>query len=229
MNRWLILFCAFLVFVFACRDDASKIDELATECDTGNTEACKELTDIATKSDDKLVRGMAVKKLGDLSLLATIAERDKDFQIQKEAIKKISDIAMEVKDINFVTRAVEKLKNKELLAYIAKNNESSDIRVAAVKNPNLTDQSLLANIAKNDKDINVCMWAIDKISDLAVLAKIALEDVNLGNYTFFKLSTQVQMPRVNIENKDWRVLLINKCILAFNSIPTKYKEPQILT
>jgi hypothetical protein len=72
MNKWLVLFCAFLVFVFACKDDASKIDDLAAECNADNKEACKELADIALHNQNSIVCETAVQKLTNMSELAKI-------------------------------------------------------------------------------------------------------------------------------------------------------------
>jgi hypothetical protein len=52
----------------------------------------------------------------------------------------------------------------------------SFVRRYAVENPNLTDQALLADIAKNDKSNDVREAAVAKLNDQALLADIAKHD-----------------------------------------------------
>ena len=66
--------------------------------------------------------------------------------------------------------AVEKLTDQNLLAEIAKSDKDSVVRIIAVEK--LTDQNLLAEIAKNDKDFDVRRGAVEKLTDQNLLAEV---------------------------------------------------------
>jgi glyceraldehyde-3-phosphate dehydrogenase/erythrose-4-phosphate dehydrogenase len=63
-----------------------------------------------------------------------------------------------------------------VLADFAKNDKNEDMRIAAVKK--LTDQSVLADFAKNDKAYNVRIAVVSKLTDQSLLADIAKNDEN---------------------------------------------------
>jgi len=161
MNRWLILFCAYLLFAgMLMGEDISTVEKLAAECAAGNHEACKTLADIAKNRKLLLdVRKAAIERLTDQSVLTdiAIAENDK-FSLVREF-------------------AVEKLQDQTVLIDIAKNDESSWIRETAVGM--LQDQAVLTGIAKDDKDIVVRMTAVGRLTDQTLLAEIAYNDKDI--------------------------------------------------
>ena len=63
------------------------------------------------------------------------------------------------------------------MADIAKNDKDSDVRIAAIEN--LTDQNILSNFAKNDANSDVRVAAAKKITNQDLLFDIAKN----GNYT----------------------------------------------
>jgi len=234
MNKWLILFCAFIVFISACGDKTREIEELATKCRKGDSEACKELADIAKNAKWLNDRVVAVEKLSDQKILADIAKYDEARTVRLSAIEKLTD--------------------QIILAYIAKNDKEEFVRQSAIQNPNLTDQKLLADIAENDKDGGVRgaaleklsdqkilmyfvqdkenpdrWWAIKKLTDQTMLAKIALEDSFDGDIAFRKLRAQAQLEKTGEVNKDRLVRLIYKFISAFESVPNKRREDLMMT
>jgi len=152
MNKWLILFCAFLVFVSACGDKTRKIEELAAKCSKGDSEACKELADIAKNDKEWSVRIAAVEKLTDQKLIGDIAKNDESYSVRSEAVKKLTD--------------------QKLLADIAINDEDSSAREEAVYR--LTDQSVLAKIALEDSFLGNI--ALKKLADQTLTDKTAAED-----------------------------------------------------
>jgi geranylgeranyl pyrophosphate synthase len=72
-------------------------------------------------------------------------------------------------------KAVNKLTDQTILTDLARNNKSVFVRKAAVEK--LTDQSILADIARNDKNPTVSRAAIEKITD-QILAKKLLAEYN---------------------------------------------------
>ena len=98
-----------------------------------------------------------------------------------EAVKKMTDEAKLVRAAKearcWAARkaAVDKLTNQDVLADIAKNDSDSDVRKAAVENKYLIDQSVMADIAKNDRDNNVSMAAIERITDQEIKENLLLD------------------------------------------------------
>ena len=70
--------------------------------------------------------------------------------------------------------AVKKINDESVLADIAKNDSERDVCIAAVKK--ISGKSVLADIAKNASDWNVREVAVGKISDESVLVDIAKND-----------------------------------------------------
>ena len=70
--------------------------------------------------------------------------------------------------------AVEKLTDQTLLAKIAVEDKHRWVRVAAVER--LTDQTLLAKIAVEDKDWAVRKATVERLTNQTLLTKIAIED-----------------------------------------------------
>ena len=89
---------------------------------------------------------------------------------------KLSAIATDAKDTSVRLAAIEGLTDADLLGRIALESPSGRERMCAVKNPNLTDQVLLAQVAIQDEWDNVGAICVrEKISDPALLGRIALE------------------------------------------------------
>jgi hypothetical protein len=107
--------------------------------------------------DPSYVRGVAIAKLTDRSLLADLAKSAHASDVRDAAIKNPN------------------LTDQSLLANVAKKYVRSDLRKAAVENPNLTDQSVLADVAKNDREWYIRAAAYRKLGDeqssLALSAK----------------------------------------------------------
>jgi len=67
--------------------------------------------------------------------------------------------------------AVAKLTDQSLIADIAKTDSSSVVRSAAVRM--LTDQVVLADVAKRDEDRDVREATVETLTDQALLAEVA--------------------------------------------------------
>jgi hypothetical protein len=101
----------------------------------------------------------------------------------KDACGKLADIAKNDKADWMREYAVKKLANQVLLAEIGLNHREEDsVRAEAVKNPNLTDQEVLTEIAKNDEDEWVRKYAADKLEDKSLAQTVYAEIVK--NYEY---------------------------------------------
>ncbi len=101
----------------------------------------------------------------------------------KGACIKLADIAKNDKADWMREYAVKKLANQALLAEIALNHREEDsVRAEAVKNPNLTDQGVLTEIAKNDEEEWLKKHAADKLEDKSLAQNVYAEIVK--NYKY---------------------------------------------
>jgi DUF917 family protein len=101
----------------------------------------KKLEEVAKTAENGKVRRAAVKKITDQSVLADIARNDKDSDVCKAAVEKIIDLSPSIGEIvkvdkdelkKFRLAAVEKLTDQSVLADIAKNAEDEYLREAAI-------------------------------------------------------------------------------------------------
>ena len=106
--------------------------------------------------------------------------------------------------------AVASLTNQNLIADIAKNNKYAGIRSAALKK--LTLQKVLIDIAKNDNNIDVRRNAIGFVTDQSVLANIAKNDKQSGarEATIYHLEDQEVLAYIALNDDDNRYAAISR-------------------
>lgn len=75
---------------------------------------------------------------------------------------------------------VARIADPAQLAMFARQGESASIRLAAVENPALTDQALLANLAMKETDSALRAAAVLKLTDQAVVSAFALEETDIA-------------------------------------------------
>jgi hypothetical protein len=104
-------------------------------------------------------------------------------------------------------RAVNALTDQTLLAKIAVEEKDQVARVIAVQK--LTDQALLAIIAVEDKVFSIRMIAVGKLTDKALLEKFAVEDkdASVRSQAVRKLTDQKLLAKIAFEDKDSTVRL----------------------
>jgi len=114
------------------------------------------LEDIAKKDRDPVVRAYATKFLTDQALLASLAVQDSEVRVRAAATRKLTD--------------------SKLLLQIVTTDPSPEVRVNAAENPNLTDQAALATVAVSDKADPagyVRRMALKRLTDQALIASVA--------------------------------------------------------
>jgi len=130
------------------------------------------LEEIAKNGYEKFAQMEAIKNITNQSLLEEIAMNDKNEMVRCAAVEKLYDqilvskIARNDKSVFVRYAAVRNLYDEAFIAEIAKNNSSSEVREYTVKEK-LTDQTLLAYFAKNEKNDNIRAAAIIKLNDLS--------------------------------------------------------------
>ena len=165
------------------------------------------------------VRRSALARLADPSLLAECAQDGTIPAIVRHAAVRnpnLTDQALLEKialgetndndeDDRWVREAATaKLTNQTLLAELAKNSSEDGMRRAAIAG--LTDQALLAHIAQNDENGWVRHTAMDKVTDQAVLAAIVRndEDVEMRREAMRRLTDQALLAELaENDEHDW--------------------------
>jgi len=152
-------------------------------------EAIEHLTDQNTlgwiaKNDDYVFnRHSALRKIIDQSILEDIAKNAGDSYVRIAAIDKVTDqavlawIAQNDPDRDTKISAIHKLMDQVVLGKIARGEgiiPMLEVRFAALKN--LTDQTSLGWIAKNDSAIGIRIFAISKLIDQHLLVFLAKND-----------------------------------------------------
>lgn len=135
---------------------------------------------IAQSDTDEWLRKAAVERLSDQILLGQIAQSDSVvFEVRLKAVMKLSDqtlLARFAADANKGIRqgAVNALTDQAVLAKLARTDSDFGVRYDAAKK--LTDQAELTAVATSDQDARVRKAAVERLSEGAVLAKIAKTD-----------------------------------------------------
>ncbi len=135
------------------------------------------LRQVVKTSPQWQLRKAAVEKITDQKVIAAVALTDSRFEVRIAALKLLIDqaalsaIAMKPRE-NVTIRqvAVGRLTNEAMLADVARMADEWNVRSVAVDR--LTDQAILAEIAKGDHDSSVQRAAIYRLTDPAVLAAI---------------------------------------------------------
>jgi hypothetical protein len=154
------------------------------------------LLEIAKNNSDYTTRVAVVKRLTDQSELCRIAKSDSDSGLRRNATERITDqnvlseIAKNDKDSRVRTEAIKKIMDDSVLVEIAKNEVDYDLQKTAIrqitvskmpKNSDwslekavsyITDQLLLSEIIKKDKNFRVREAAAMQLKDENVLADI---------------------------------------------------------
>jgi len=219
--------------------DISRINKLAQECSAGKAKACQKLAEIAMNDRSWPVCEAAAKALTDQSLLADIVMHYKFEDVAEAAFEKLTDqtqlgrIAKNHKEYMRRQETVEKLTDQVILVDIAKNDpndwvkstaimrltdqallvefaRNKETRWGAVQNPHLSDQALLADIAKNDNDEDIRLFAVNNpsLSDQAMIGDVAksASDNDVRRAAAMRLTDQAILAAIAKIEKDSYVL-----------------------
>jgi len=149
--------------------------------------AQKVYADLAKYDRDRNTRGIAIAKLTDQRLLAVIAKNDSDSMNRRKAVTKISDPILEQETVTYLAMN-EEVSWRDRLDYALKI-EDNVIAQAIIADfiihhaaedyfesevfSKLTDQHLLAGVAKNAPSLRACFVAVSKLTDKNLLTDVA--------------------------------------------------------
>ncbi len=142
------------------------------------TDSPKKLRKIAAQSTDERIRLEAARRLGDFSLIATLARTAAQETVRLKAAllnrdqAALSAIALSDWDIERGQAAVNSIDNELLLRRIARSALQDAIRLAAAMK--LENPELIREIAETTNDIHI-RWRVARfLDDPYLLAQIAL-------------------------------------------------------
>ncbi|MBR0471583.1 MAG: hypothetical protein IJI98_02665 [Methanosphaera sp.] len=175
-----------------------------------NVEDQEFLADIL-KSDTDIVREVAAMKITDEKILFETAKHDSSIRVRdiaKDRLKELYPDSIYIIDVERVNEidddselmdvinyaldskvkleAVKKINSQEVLINIIENFDDGDICEEAVKNPNLSDQEKIIDIAKNHDYNVVRIEAVKKVEDETALASL------LENLDYFDIEKDVE-------------------------------------
>ena len=189
------------------------------------------LKEIALKDSNSELREAAVKKLTDQNVLIEIAKTDKDKWVRKSAIEMITDqnvlieFAKTDKHNWMCWGAIQKLSNpsQELFAEFAKNGIDNYYE-CQLSIDMLTNKSLLKDVAKRAKDIQVQKKASERLSQICEKTKTGyhiFEVVKENECYKHCLGCGVKIPNYKEKAHQWQTIIdckkrCTKCgILAY--------------
>ena len=208
-------------------DDVEKVDDIESLIrivneghDTSVREKALDLIDdedilikLALKNWDDAICNSIVARITNQEFLMQCAFHGKSF-IKYSAIEQICD-----KDtiVQFLKSEDERcrraalrnpnLADEQLLAEIALNDADSICRSEAVHNPNLKDENILTEIAIKEREKKISCFAFKKISDMALIEEISLNaSSSFVRYNAAKkVSDEEVLVKIALEDKDAKI------------------------
>jgi len=126
---------------------------------------------LAREDADARVRRAAVKRLGEVAVLAEIAATDADPGVREEAGGRLAHVAQNEHDEAAARAAVAGLRDPKHLASVAKGASLAAAREAAIRS--LTDPKALAGVVREAQDAKARLMALGRIEDGATLVGLA--------------------------------------------------------
>ena len=168
----------------------------------------KELKNVALNAEDVRVRKLAIERLSDQKKLADIAKENKSYwidgnsNVRKAAIEKLTDLTI----LNHIANSPDyeryvckwmvgdgglALRTKTLdLRDVAHNRELELRKKLLADVANLSNQALLAGIAKNAIYSDVCLAAADRLDDKALAQEVYADIANSADQDMSKTATE---------------------------------------
>lgn len=151
-----------------------KIEKLFIQCSEGHEMSCIKISEIAKNDKQSDVRMTAIKRITDQKIIIDIARNDNNFYVRNFALGCIFDTTL-LPEI--AKSAIEEVTDQYDLIRIAEHpNWNVYSRIAAINK--ITDDKVLAEIAKEADNNKVRKSAINKISDQLILKELANYDKN---------------------------------------------------
>ena len=108
------------------------------------------------------------------------------------------------------TLAIKYVTNSKFLEYIAINADGKYCRQAAVNNPNLTNERILAKVTKNDKSYYVSLNAMRKINNQKILMKVfqSIKDSGIQKETLKRITDEKFLYNIALNHKDYDMRIV---------------------
>lgn len=136
------------------------------------------------------------------------------------------------------TLAIKYVTNSKFLEYIAINADRKYCRLAAVNNPNLRNERILAKVAKNDKSYYVSQNAMRKINDQKILMELfqSIKDSGLQKETLKRITDEKFLYNIALNHKDYYMRIVaakniedtEKLTIILENEPNKFVTKKLI-
>jgi len=155
------------------------------------------LVDVAKNASSEVTRNLAVQKILDEALLLEVVNNCEYMETRILAAQKLPDQSLVQSLYAYVAKndyitykakeAINKLTDQALLADVVTSKSNADSKnaqsvVRAEAAYRLTDQTLLAKIAKKVKDLFILEIIVEKLTDQSALAYVAKNNCFKGSF-----------------------------------------------
>jgi hypothetical protein len=125
---------------------------------------------------DTGIRRQALRRVTDINLLIDISESDTDPSVSRAAARRLWYLLAQSENTESVEQAQQVLKqhgNSEMSEYLLRHSKSSAVRLQALAE--MQQPALLSEVALTDRDTSIRLQALERISRLSTLKRVAKE------------------------------------------------------
>ena len=132
--------------------------------------------EVIHRDPDSGIRRQALRRVTDIELLLDIAQSDSDSSVSRAASRRLWYLLAQSEDAASVQRTRGVLKehgDSEMAEYLIRHCKSPEVRLQALAE--MRQPALLSEVALTDRDTNIRLQALERISRLSTLKRIAKE------------------------------------------------------
>ena len=125
---------------------------------------------------DTGIRRHALRRVTDINLLIDISGSETDPSVSRAAARRLCYLLAQSEDTESVEQAQKVLKqhgNSEMAEYLLRHSKSSAVRLQALAE--IQQPALLSEVALTDRDTGIRMQALERITRLSTLKRVAKE------------------------------------------------------
>ncbi len=132
--------------------------------------------EVVRHDTDTGIRRQALRRVTDINLLIDICGSDTDTSVSRAAARRLWFLLAQSEDTESAEQAQQVLKqhgNSEMAEYLLRHSKSSAVRLQALAD--MQQPALLSEVALTDRDTGIRLQALERISRLSTLKRVAKE------------------------------------------------------
>jgi hypothetical protein len=134
------------------------------------------LVEVVRQDTDTGIRRQVLRRITDITLLLDMAENDNDASVSRAAGRRLWYLLAQSEDaasIEQTQKMLEEHGNSDMAEYLIRHSKSAEVRLQALAE--MQQPALLSEVALTDKDTNIRLRALERISRLSTLKRVAKE------------------------------------------------------